>query len=247
MPNGFARSTAGEYTSNMFWIVGIALIASWIVAVGFTPYLGVKLLPEVKKVEGGHHAIYNTPTYNRFRRLLGRVVQHKWFVAAAVVGSFVIAIVGMGAVRKQFFPTSDRPEVLVDIQLPLRELDRGKPVARRRRSRTGSRSSRRRRSSPPTSVKARPLLPPDVARAPRSVVREDRRFDRERGGARGVEAPAPSPCRRRPCSRSSRSRHAAPLRPECAPSPSRIESRGRTRTSCARSPPTPARFFRRTP
>lgn len=49
MPNGFARSTAGEYTSNMFWIVGIALIASWIVAVVFTPYLGVKMLPDFKK------------------------------------------------------------------------------------------------------------------------------------------------------------------------------------------------------
>jgi multidrug efflux pump subunit AcrB len=118
MPNGFARSTAGEYTSNMFWIVGIALIASWIVAVAFTPYLGVKLLPEIKKIEGGHHAIYDTPTYNRFRRLLSRVIQHKWLVAAAVVGTFVVAILGMGAVRKQFFPTSDRPEVLVDVQLP---------------------------------------------------------------------------------------------------------------------------------
>lgn len=54
MPNGFAASTAGEYTSNMFWIVGIALIASWVVAVVFTPYLGVKLLPDLKKIEGGH-------------------------------------------------------------------------------------------------------------------------------------------------------------------------------------------------
>jgi len=53
MPNGFARSTAGEYTSNMFWIVGIALIASWVVAVVFTPYLGVKLLPNIEKREGG--------------------------------------------------------------------------------------------------------------------------------------------------------------------------------------------------
>ncbi len=102
----------------MFWIVGIALIASWIVAVAFTPYLGVKLLPDIKKIEGGQHAIYNTPTYNRFRRLLGRVIHRKWLVAAAVVGSFVVAILGMGAVRKQFFPTSDRPEVLVEIQLP---------------------------------------------------------------------------------------------------------------------------------
>jgi multidrug efflux pump subunit AcrB len=118
MPNGFARSTAGEYTSNMFWIVGIALIASWIVAVVFTPYLGVKLLPEIKKIEGGHHAIYATRTYHRFRRLLGGVIHRKWLVAAAVIASFVVAVVGMGAVRKQFFPTSDRPEVLVDIQMP---------------------------------------------------------------------------------------------------------------------------------
>ena len=70
MPNGFAQSTAGEYTSNMFWIVGIALIASWVVAVVFTPYLGVKLLPDIKQVEGGHAAIYNTRHYNRFRWLL---------------------------------------------------------------------------------------------------------------------------------------------------------------------------------
>lgn len=118
MPNGFARSTAGEYTSNMFWIVGIALIASWVVAVVFTPYFGVKLLPDFKKVEGGHEALYNTPRYNRFRQLLGRVIVSKWWVAGAVVGMFALAIVGMGIVKKQFFPTSDRPEVLVEVQMP---------------------------------------------------------------------------------------------------------------------------------
>ncbi|XAH21104.1 efflux RND transporter permease subunit [Xylophilus sp. GW821-FHT01B05] len=118
MPNGFARSTAGEYTSNMFWIVGIALIASWVVAVAFTPYLGVKLLPDIKKIEGGHEAIYNTPRYNRFRQVLGRVIARKWLVAGAVIGAFVLSVVGMGLVKKQFFPTSDRPEVLVEVQMP---------------------------------------------------------------------------------------------------------------------------------
>lgn len=118
MPNGFARSTAGEYTSNMFWIVGIALIASWVVAVVFTPYLGVKMLPDFKKVEGGHDAIYDTPRYNRFRALLGRVIARKWLVAGAVVGLFVCAILGMAVVKKQFFPISDRPEVLVEVQMP---------------------------------------------------------------------------------------------------------------------------------
>ncbi|MHA7685445.1 efflux RND transporter permease subunit [Cupriavidus sp. PET2-C1] len=118
MPNGFARSTAGEYTSNMFWIVGIALITSWVVAVVFTPYLGVKMLPDFKKVEGGHDAIYDTPRYNRFRALLGRVIARKWLVAGSVVGLFALAILGMAVVKKQFFPISDRPEVLVEVQMP---------------------------------------------------------------------------------------------------------------------------------
>jgi len=118
MPNGFAQSTAGEYTSNMFWIVGIALIASWLVAVIFTPYLGVKLLPDIKPVEGGHAAIYDTRYYNRFRRVLARVIGLKWLVAGAVILIFGMAIVGMGLVKKQFFPTSDRPEVLIEVQMP---------------------------------------------------------------------------------------------------------------------------------
>ncbi|MEP8536929.1 efflux RND transporter permease subunit [Enterobacter asburiae] len=118
MPNGFAQSTAGEYTSNMFWIVGLALIASWFVAVVFTPYLGVKILPAIPKVEGGHAAIYDTPRYNRFRQLLARVIARKWRVAGSVVAIFILAVLGMGLVKKQFFPTSDRPEVLVEVQMP---------------------------------------------------------------------------------------------------------------------------------
>lgn len=118
MPNGFAQSTAGEYTSNMFWVVGLALIASWFVAVVFTPYLGVKILPDIAKVEGGHAAIYHTPRYNRFRHTLSRVIARKWIVAASVVAIFTLAVLGMGLVKKQFFPTSDRPEVLVEVQMP---------------------------------------------------------------------------------------------------------------------------------
>ncbi|MFJ4452843.1 efflux RND transporter permease subunit [Pseudomonas sp. NPDC089392] len=118
MPNGFARSTAGEYTSNMFWIVGIALIASWLVAVIFTPYFGVKLLPAIKKVEGGHDAIYVSPRYDRFRQMLGRVIAHKWLIAGSVIGLFMMAVFGMVLVKKQFFPISDRPEVMVELQMP---------------------------------------------------------------------------------------------------------------------------------
>lgn len=78
----------------------------------------MKLLPDIKKVEGGHDAIYNTRNYNRFRQLLGRVIARKWLVTGVVVGTFVLAVVGMGLVKKQFFPTSDRPEVLLEVQMP---------------------------------------------------------------------------------------------------------------------------------
>jgi multidrug efflux pump subunit AcrB len=88
------------------------------VAVVFTPYLGVKLLPETRTVEGGHTALYDTPRYNRFRRFLGQVIARKWLVALLVIGLFVGAILGMAVVKKQFFPISDRPEVMVEVQMP---------------------------------------------------------------------------------------------------------------------------------
>jgi len=116
-PVGFARSSAGEYAGNIFWIVGFALITSWIVAVVFTPYLGVKLLPNIRPVEGGHAAIYATPRYERFRRLVTWAVNHKFWVAGAVFLAFAGAGVGMGMVKQQFFPASDRPEVLVEVQM----------------------------------------------------------------------------------------------------------------------------------
>ncbi|EJL50532.1 cation/multidrug efflux pump [Rhizobium sp. CF122] len=118
MPVGFARSTAGEYAGNIFWVVGFALIVSWVVAVVFTPYLGVKMLPDIKPVEGGHHAIYDTPNYRRLRSLIEFAVRHK-FVTCGVVGIVMaVSVVGMGGVKQQFFPTSDRPEVLVEVRMP---------------------------------------------------------------------------------------------------------------------------------
>ncbi len=84
----------------------------------FTPRLGVHLLPDRKPAAAGHAALYDTPRYQRFRRLLTRVIARKWRVAAGVVALFIVAILGMSVVKKQFFPTSDRPEVLVEVQLP---------------------------------------------------------------------------------------------------------------------------------
>jgi multidrug efflux pump subunit AcrB len=118
MPNGFAQSTAGEYTSNMFWIVGIALIASWVVAVVFTPYLGVKLLPDLPPVEGGHAALYNTRHYNRFREVLAFVIRWKWLVAGMVVLVFTLSVLGMGLVKKQFSPPPTGPKYWLKCRCP---------------------------------------------------------------------------------------------------------------------------------
>lgn len=118
LPVGFAKSGAGEYAGNIFWIVGFALIASWLVAVYFTPYLGVKLLPKIAPVQGGHDALYATPLYQRLRALVIWCVDRRKRVAALVVLAFVLAGAGLGVVKKQFFPNSDRSELLVEIYLP---------------------------------------------------------------------------------------------------------------------------------
>jgi multidrug efflux pump subunit AcrB len=118
MPVGFAKSTAGEYAGNIFWVVGFALIASWVVAVVFTPYMGVKLLPAIKPVHGGHDAIYQTPRYQKLRGLIRWAVKRNRVVTIATLVAFLVAGAGMVLVKKQFFPTSDRPEVLVEVQMP---------------------------------------------------------------------------------------------------------------------------------
>src|SRR5437868_4265407 len=112
LPVGFAQSAPGEYVRNMFWVVCIALLMSWIVAVTFTPYMGVKLLPRIKPLEGGYEEIYQTPNYERFRSLIRRTVRHKFAVAGAVVFLFLSGVVGLRGVDKQFFPNSDRTELL---------------------------------------------------------------------------------------------------------------------------------------
>lgn len=116
VPIGFAKSGVGEYTGNIFWVVGFALIVSWVVAVTFTPYLGVKLLPDVK---AHAHDPYQTPFYRKLRGLVQWCINRKKTVIGIVVLAFVLAVLGMAkGVQKQFFPSSDRPEVLVSIYLP---------------------------------------------------------------------------------------------------------------------------------
>src|SRR4051794_16436826 len=120
LPVGFAKSSAGEYAGGIFWVVGLALIASWIVAVVFTPYLGLKLLPNFAK-HGAHDnpdAIYDTRIHRALRRLIERALRWRKTVIGITVLMFVAAIAGFGLVQQQFFPTSTRSELFFEMRLP---------------------------------------------------------------------------------------------------------------------------------
>ncbi|MGA9563237.1 MAG: efflux RND transporter permease subunit [Pseudolabrys sp.] len=120
LPIGFANSSVGEYAGGIFWVVAIALVASWLVAVVFTPYIGVKLLPNLKRLGSKHdpHAIYETRTYRALRRVIEWCVQRRVTVVLATIGIFALSIVGFGHVQQQFFPLSERPELFFQLRLP---------------------------------------------------------------------------------------------------------------------------------
>src|ERR1700674_2229574 len=120
LPVGFARSSAGEYAGGIFWIVSLALIASWFVAVLFTPYLGLKLLPDMAKPGAREHPdkVYDTRIYRALRRLLEFVLTWRGSVVILTVLMFITAIAGFGLVQQQFFPTSTRTELFLEMRLP---------------------------------------------------------------------------------------------------------------------------------
>ena len=118
IPVGFAASSVGEYTNGIFWVVSLALIMSWIVAVMFTPYLGVKLLPDFKKHNHSEQDIYGTRIYRGFRAVVSWCVRHRFITVATTFGIFVASIAAFGLVQQQFFPLSDRPELFVQMRLP---------------------------------------------------------------------------------------------------------------------------------
>ena len=119
LPIGFANSAVGEYAGSIFWVVAIALVASWFVAVIFTPYIGVKLLPDIK-VHHNHdpHAIYETRIYRMLRSVIQWCVDHRVKTVVATVSVFVLSIVAFGHVQQQFFPLSERPELFLQLRLP---------------------------------------------------------------------------------------------------------------------------------
>jgi len=117
MPIGFAKSITSEYAGGIFWIVGTAVVFSWIVSGLFTPYLAVSMLPKDfgKHRNGGDP--YETPFYRKLRGLIGLAIERRWWVIGATIAALALAVAGMRLVPQQFFPNSSRPELIVDLRM----------------------------------------------------------------------------------------------------------------------------------
>lgn len=114
IPVGFNASNAGEFMFTLFIVIAVSLIASWIVAVLIAPLLGVTLLPEKIKKKHGH----KSRTGRVFSLLLQCCLRHRWLTLGSVSGGFIAALLCMSLVQHQFFPSSDRPELIIDWNLP---------------------------------------------------------------------------------------------------------------------------------
>jgi multidrug efflux pump subunit AcrB len=118
MPIGFSKSVTGEYAGGIFWIVGTAVLFSWIVSGIITPFLAVKMLPDFAK---HHHGAapdpYNTPFYKKLRRAIDTALERRWLVIGVTVAALGLSLAGMKLVPQQFFPNSSRPELIVDLRM----------------------------------------------------------------------------------------------------------------------------------
>ncbi|MCT9452457.1 efflux RND transporter permease subunit [Acinetobacter baumannii] len=143
LPIATAQSSTGEYTRSIFQVVTIALLVSWVAAVLFVPYLGEKLLPDFTKTghqapwyvrlwaritkkpqpqtvaisQDHHYDPYQSSFYLRFRKMVEFCVTYRKTVIATTVGIFVLSVLMFKMVPQQFFPPSNRAEILVDLKL----------------------------------------------------------------------------------------------------------------------------------
>ncbi|MGL4997012.1 MAG: efflux RND transporter permease subunit [Deefgea sp.] len=114
LPIGFAASSAGEYTFSIFAVVGIALLVSWVVAVIFAPLIGMALL-RPPKVEANPKP---SALLNAFSRFLNAAMRAKWLTISLTIAAFLVSVFASQFIPRQFFPSSDRPEILIDLALP---------------------------------------------------------------------------------------------------------------------------------
>ncbi|WP_312365589.1 efflux RND transporter permease subunit [Ensifer sp.] len=114
IPIGLNNSAAGEFTFTLFVVIAISLLVSWIVAVIFAPLLGVTILPKTMKQHAGEKGRVG----RLFSKLLDLCMHWRWTTIMATAAVFCLSVFGMGFVQQQFFPSSDRPEIIVDWSLP---------------------------------------------------------------------------------------------------------------------------------
>jgi multidrug efflux pump subunit AcrB len=114
LPIGFNASAAGEYTFSLFVVIAVSLVISWFVAVLFAPLVGVAVLPSTL----ARHAEHQGRLMSWFRRTLVTAMTYRWRTIALTFAVFGLSLVGMAFVQQQFFPSSDRNEILVDMTLP---------------------------------------------------------------------------------------------------------------------------------
>jgi len=120
LPIATAKSSTGEYTFDMFSVTTIALVLSWFAAIIATPLFGYWILkrPKNATAEGEAHEHFDTPFYTRLRALIDWCISHRWITIGITAAGLVLGFIGMGLTEKQFFPTSDRTEVMVEMWLP---------------------------------------------------------------------------------------------------------------------------------
>lgn len=117
LPIALAQSAAGEYTYSIFAVTAIALVLSWFVAVIFVPYIGYWLLKKPKDGQG-HTEVFDTPFYQRFRRWIEVCVNHRWITISVTVLAFIGGGYSFKFIEQQFFPDSNRLEIMVNLWLP---------------------------------------------------------------------------------------------------------------------------------
>ncbi len=118
IPVGFAQSQAGEYVSSLFWVTGISLVISWFAAVYFTPWLGYRLLKVRDAGTRTHGDVYSRRPYRVIRALVAWCVRWRRTVLVFTLAALIASIASFAFIPQQFFPTSNRPEILVDLWLP---------------------------------------------------------------------------------------------------------------------------------
>ncbi len=114
MPIGLSSSTASEYTGSIFWVTLIALAISWLVAVTFTPYIGTLVLREQPAAEA--HDAYETRFYRRLRALIEWCIANRWKTIGLTLAAFAVSLAAFQLVPKQFFPSSNRPEMIISLR-----------------------------------------------------------------------------------------------------------------------------------